>query len=377
MTHTKDSAREQVLYMAMELSKRWWKLGFGVNARRCSKVSVQAGALGDLLAQISKAKRRFALADSARVLSCYEAGRDGFWIHRALASHQIENVVVDPASIEVNRRRRRAKTDRLDVERLLKGLVTYHEHDRDTWAVVRVPSAAAEDERRVHRELDRLTKERTGHRARIQALLATVGVERKPTKDFVQWLEHAQAWDGRALPSALRSELGCEYVRLQLVEQQMDALRAEMEQRIEQPQTKADEQAKRLQELVAIGPLGSWILAKELLAWRAFSNRKQVGAIVGLTPTPFDSGDSEREQGISKAGNWRVRKLMTQLAWTWLRHQPDSRISRWYADKFAAGASRARRVGIIAVARRLLVALWRWADQGVVPDGARLRPPAK
>lgn len=157
----------------------------------------------------------------------------------------------------------------------------------------------------------------------------------------------------------------------------MDALRAEMEQRIEQPQTKADEQAKRLQELVAIGPLGSWILAKELLAWRAFSNRKQVGAIVGLTPTPFDSGDSEREQGISKAGNWRVRKLMTQLAWTWLRHQPDSRISRWYADKFAAGASRARRVGIIAVARRLLVALWRWADQGVVPDGARLRPPAK
>ena len=311
------------------------------------------------------------------MLSCYEAGRDGFWIHRALASHQIENVVVDPASIEVNRRRRRAKTDRLDVERLLKGLVTYHEHDRDTWAVVRVPSAAAEDERRVHRELDRLTKERTGHRARIQALLATVGVERKPTKDFVQWLEHAQAWDGRALPSALRAELGREYVRLQLVEQQMDALRAEMEQRIEQPQTKADEQAKRLQELVAIGPLGSWILAKELLAWRAFSNRKQVGAIVGLTPTPFDSGDSEREQGISKAGNWRVRKLMTQLAWTWLRHQPDSRISRWYADKFAAGASRARRVGIIAVARRLLVALWRWADQGVVPDGARLRPPAK
>ena len=372
-TRRDDSANEQVLYMAMELSKRTWKLGFGVGGRKSRKIDVEAGNLVQLLEAIAKSKEKLGLDGDTTVRSCYEAGRDGFWIQRALTSLGIDNIVVDAASIEVNRRNRRAKSDRLDVERLLNKLVTYHEHDVDVWRVVRVPSVLDEDDRRPHRERGRLTKERTQHRTRIQALLATMGIERKSTKDFVAWLDRVRLWDDSPLPANLKAELKREYARLQLAEEQLKELKQLIESRVKTPQTESDKMAAQLSELVGVGPLGAWILVKELFAWREFHNRREVGAIVGLTPTPYNSGNSNREQGISKAGNPRVRTLMTQLAWIWLRYQPDSQLSRWFEKKFGLGANRSRRVGIIAVARKLLIALWRWVAQGVLPEGARTR----
>jgi len=372
-TRDKDSATNQVLYMAMELSQRTWKLGFSVGNRKCREVNVPAGNAAELSEAIRKARAKLALASDAPVRSCYEAGRDGLWIHRLLDKLRVDNVIVDPASIEVNRRKRRAKTDRLDVRKLLKRLVAYHEHDPQAWSVVRVPSVEHEDDRRIHRELERLTKERTGHRTRIQALLATVGVERRPTKKFGEWLEVATQWDGTPLPPQLAGELRREHARLELVEAQMAELRRTIEERIKAADNDSDAKSARLTKLVAIGPLGGWVLVKELFAWRAFRNRREVGAVAGLTPTPYDSGGGDREQGISKAGNRRVRVLMTQLAWSWLRYQPDSQLSQWFKEKWGGGSKRSRRVGIIALARRLLIALWRWVDQGVTPEGARTR----
>jgi transposase len=372
-TRNEDSTETSMLYMAMELSKRTWKLGFGVGNRKCRKINVAAGNVAELCEAIRITIAKLKLPHDTKVRSCYEAGRDGFWIHHMLLKMGVDNIIVDPASIEVNRRRRRAKTDRLDVERMLKGLVTYHEHDPDTWSVVRVPSVQDEDDRRTHRERGRLIKERTAHRTRIQALLATMGIERKPTKDFATWLDTAQLYNGSSLPMHLKDELKREYRRLELVEEQLKKLKKLIEDRIKVPQTKSDEKAALLASLVAVGPLGAWIVVKELFAWRAFRNRRQVGSIVGLTPTPYDSGDSDREQGISKAGNARVRTLMTQLAWIWLRYQPDSQLSKWFQHKFGSGASRSRRVGIIALARKLLIAFWRWVDQGVLPEGAQIR----
>ncbi len=374
VTRREDRGNEQVLYMAMELSKRTWKLGFGVGDRKCREVNVLSGDLTAMSDAIEKAKRRFGLEGEVRIRTCYEAGRDGFWIHRALTAQGIENVIVDPGSIEVSQRKRRAKNDGLDVKKLLKNLALYHESDRDVWSVVRMPSVEEEDERRVHRELERLTKERTGHRNRIQALLFGVGIRLKPTKQFLAELEALRLWDGNSVPRQLAAELRREYARLQQVETHIDELRKLFVERIQQPRNSGDEKAAQLTTLVSIGAQSGWVLSKELFAWRQFRNRREVASCVGLTPTPFDSGDSEREQGISKAGNRRVRTLLTQLAWSWLRYQPDSKLTRWFDERFGRSTKRSRRVGIIALARKLLIALWHYVAHGVIPDGARTRP---
>lgn len=373
VTRKEDSGSRQVLYMAMELSKRTWKLGFGVGNRKCREVNVPAGDLDRLSEEIERAKRRFGLDPECTVRSCYEAGRDGFWIHRALCARGNENVIIDPGSIEVNQRKRRAKNDGLDVKKLLKDLARYHESDADVWSVVRVPSVEVEDERRVHRELERLTSERTAHRNRIQALLVSVGIQHRPSKAFADDLDQMRLWDGSPLPPQLTAELRREYERLKLVEDQMRELRSLMKARLEAPQSVGDNQAAQLATLVGIGAQGGWVLAKELFAWRQFRNRREVGSCVGVTPTPFDSGESDREQGISKAGNRRVRTLLTQLAWIWLRYQPNSQLSRWFQERFGRGTKRSRRVGIIALSRKLLIALWHYVEHGVVPDGARTR----
>jgi transposase len=221
--------------------------------------------------------------------------------------------------------------------------------------------------------LGRLTKERTGHRNRIQSLLVTVGVRMKVTQRFGDELETIKQWNGQQLPTQLAAEIKREYSRLKLVEEQMREIREQIKVRIKEPQNKSDEKAADLTMLVAIGRQGAWVLSKELFGWRSFQNRGEVGSLVGLTPMPYDSGESEREQGISKAGNRRVRTLLTQLAWGWLRFQPQSRLAIWYQERFGRGNKRSRRVGIIALARRLLIALWHYVEHGVVPEGARMR----
>ena len=357
------------LYMAFELGEKNWKLALSDGARSPSHYTVTAGDTAAVLECIAKAKARCELAQEASVHSCYEAGRDGFWLHRWLIAQGIDNIVVDSASIEVNRRARRAKTDRLDGDKLLAMLIRYHAGERRVWSVVRVPTPEQEDARRAHRELGRLGRERTAHINRIRALLVLQNLRVK----YVGGRLWQRWWSGHAgqLLPGVRAEIERESARLSLVQEQIHTMEAEQRQAVA---ADAEPQVVRLAQLRAIGIGSGWVLVKELFGWRRFHNRREVAGCLGLTPSPYASGESETEQGISKAGNRRVRTLMVELAWSWLRYQPESELSKWFTRRFAGGGKRLRRIGIVALARRLAIALWRYLEDGVIPDGAKLKP---
>ena len=369
------STRQGVLHLAFELSNTKWKLGFsdGIKMRY---VTVDARNVEGVQEEISKAKRRFGLGDDVGIVSCYEAGRDGFWLHRYLLSFGIENLVVDSSSIEVNRRKRRVKTDRIDVRKLLRMLMRYCGGERRLWSVVNVPGVEEEDGRQLNREREVLKKERTMHRNRIRAFLMQHGLEagNPSSKGFLEHVDSLRTWDGRELPADLKARVVREYERLKLVEGQLKVLEKEREERVESAKTLSLRKVAQLRTLYGIGPISSWDFVMELFGWRNFRNRREVGACAGLTPTPYDSGKSRREQGISKAGRGRIRALSIQLAWAWLRFQPKSKLTLWFTERFASGGSRMRRIGIVAVARKLLIDLWRYLEHGVIPEGARLRP---
>src|SRR5262245_15984779 len=362
------------LHLALELSWSRWKLAFTIGHGQPPRLrTVAARDLPALLREIVRAKTRFGLPDDAPVVCCYEAGRDGFWLHRWLTAQGIDNAIVDSSSIEVNRRRRRAKSDRLDAAKLVTMLLRFHAGERKVWSVVRVPEVAEEARRQLHRELIAVQDERTEHVNRIKALLARQGIALvSVTSAFLEDLAALRCWDGSTLPDDLQQRLRREFARWQLADQQIKELEIERKRRIRSDDTPQVEAVRRLLELSGIGASGAWLLVQELFGWRHFSNRRQVGAIVGLTPTPLQSGDSRREQGISKAGNVPVRRMMVELAWGWLRWQPQSALSGWYERRFAHHGARARKVGIVALARKLLVALWRYLDQGEIPAGAWL-----
>ena len=361
------------LYMAIELSSRTWRLAFSTDGQRIRERSVSAGARELLLAEIRSAKKRFGLAEQSRVISCYEAGRDGFWIHRYLSCSGVENVVVDAASMRVDRRARRLKTDRVDARRLLVDLMRYSRGELGVWKVVRVPSQEEEDARRAHRELERLKKERTQHRVRIVSLLATQGRRPSKLKAFLANLDAATIWDGSPLPPELKAEIKRGAERLCWTEAQIRTIQRQQRQRLKQADSPALHLVKLLAKLRGVGVDSAWMLVMEFFGWREFSNRRQVGGAAGLGGTPYSSGSSDREQGISKAGNARVRVRMIELAWLWIRLQPHSHLTQWYLRRFAGGSSRMRRIGIVAVARRLLIALWHFVEHGVVPPGAMLK----
>lgn len=370
---TQDSADEKSLDVSLELSKKSWKLAFSDGgSRRPRVVTVPARDWDRFEAEVAKAKARFGLAGDAPVRSCYEAGRDGFWIHRALVHRGIENIVVDPASIEVNRRRRRAKTDRLDAVKLVMQLIRHHRGER-VWSVLRVPCVPDEDARHLHRDLDVLKEERRNHRMRIQSLLFTHGIDQKAGQRFLDVLPRLRQWDGNPLPASLQARLVREHQRLVNVEDQIRELEKERKTLLETSKAKPVEKAKLMAQLCGIGTTSSWVFVMEFFAWRQFRNRREVAGAAGLSPTPYQSGDSPREQGISKAGNPRVRTMMVEIAWSWLRYQPESKLSKWFCQRFGKGSARQRRVGIVALARRLLIDLWRLIEFGVVPDGARFK----
>jgi len=362
---------EAVLYTAFELSNTKWKLAFS-DRNKTRQVTIAAGSLAVLKIELARAKKRFKMEDNVRVVSCYEAGRDGFWLHRYLLSGGIENLVVDSASLEVNRRKRRAKTDRIDAGKLLQMLMRYHGGEKKLWAVVRVPSIKDEDARNLNRELGSLKKERTIHRNRIKGLLIQQGIRvNNPSKKrFLQELEPLKIWNGQPIPEELKTRVQREYERLRMVEQQILFLEKEKRERLKDPNTESLRKVHQLQLLRGIGSVSSWDFVMEFFGWRQFRNRKEVAALAGLTPTPYDSGGSLREQGISKAGNKRIRALAVEIAWAWLRFQPRSKLSRWYMERFGGGGKRMRRIGIVALARRLLIDLWRYLEYGVVPEGA-------
>jgi transposase len=362
------------LHLAFELGWSQWKLAFTIGHGQPPRLrSVAARDLPALVAEIAKAKRRFGLPEDAAVASCYEAGRDGFWLHHWLTSQGIANVIVDSASIEVNRRKRRAKSDHLDAAKLVSMLLRYHAGERKVWSVVKVPEVADEDRRQLHRELIAVQDERTEHVNRIKAFLAGQGIALATvTANFPEDLAKMRCWDGSELKEGLRQRLLREFARWQLADRHVKELELQRKERIRSDQTPHVDKVRGLLQLAGIGLSGSWLLVYELFGWRKFTSRRQLGAIVGLTPTPYQSGDQSREQGISKAGNRMLRRMLVELAWAWLRWQPQSELSRWYERRFAYHGKRARKVGIVAVARKLLIALWRHVEQGEVPAGARL-----
>ena len=366
----KDSANGTTLYMALELSNKKWKLGFS-NGEKNRQTTIAAGDWIDLHKQMDLAKQKLRLPEGCRIVSCYEAGRDGFWIHRGLEAEGIENHVVDSSSIEVNRRKRRAKTDKVDVKALLRLLQRYWHGDRAAMSAVRVPMVEEGDQRRLHRERERLLKERGGHSARIKSLLVAHGIRLEIRSDFLEQLESARGGStGYVLGADLKAEIRREYERYRMVHLQIKALEGEQQLRAEEEEAEAMKQINQLLKLKGVGWQSSWILVMEFFSWRDFHNQRQLGACAGLTPTPYASGESEREQGISKAGNRQVRSLMIELSWLWLRYQPNSTLTQWFQRRFAEGGKRMRRIGIVAMARKLLIALWRYVKEGVVPEGA-------
>jgi len=362
------------LFAALELSNKKWKLAMSGRGKK-REATVPAGNMAALLEAFDKARAHFKLDGVTPVRTCYEAGRDGFWLHRELERVGIENLVVDSSSIEVDRRQRRAKTDRLDAWRLLRQLERHADGDRRALRVVRVPSAEAEDARRPHRELQRLREERTAQANRIRGLLVLHGIRLNVGPKFVDRLSEARGGDGAPLPPHLQAELLREFVRWQLVSEQIKVLEAELAAQLE-AETPIDPGVATIQKLYrlrAIGVTGATVFTRELFGWRDFHNRREVGGASGLVNMPFASGDRSSDQGISKASNRRVRATLIQITWGWLRYQPDSELSQWFQKRFA-GSPRLRRIGIVALARRLLIALWRYVQRGIVPTGAQLKP---
>lgn len=361
------------LYMALETSERSWVVLFSAGNTKLRLVKIAKGDRAELHKQIELARAKLGVLAEAPVVSCYEAGRDGFWIHRWLLSIGVRNTVIDSASIEVKQRGKRLKTDRVDVHKLMNLLLRFYWGERDAWREVRVPSAQQEDQRRLHRERERLLKERDAIGNRIGSLLATQGVRMELSPGFEAQIEQIRCWDGAPLGPQLSAELRRMWHRRQLIGEQIRAV--EHQQREELARSQGIQAGMgQLMQLRSMGIQTPWVLCSEILGWRNIRNRRELGALAGLTPTPYSSGDSEREQGISKSGNRRVRKALVEVAWLWLRHQPASALSRWFEQRFGAtGSKRSRRIGIVALARKLLVALWRFLHDGVVPEGARFK----
>jgi transposase len=366
-------SQEKTLLFGIEVGNQSWKLCFSDGSKFRHK-SIPARDQAALLQEVKKAKEKFKLPADCPVLSCYEAGRDGFWIHRFLEKNGIENLVLDPASIEVNRRHRRTKTDKLDAEKMTRLLIRWKLfEERKAFSVVRVPSEAEEDGMRTYREREKLKKEETGHINRIKSLLILHGIQ---VEGLVKCcIEKLVDWKGEPLPPNLIRELEREQERLELVRRQLQEIERYQKQQLKRPKNKAERQGQQMTSLLGVGVQSSWVLSHEFFSWRQFENRKQVGACAGLVGTPYASGESSRDQGISKAGNRRIRAVMVELAWCWLRYQPNSELSRWFERRFGQGSKRMRRVGIVAMARKLLIALWNFVESGDLPEGAVLGNP--
>ena len=374
-----DSFPRPTLYLAFELGKNPWKLGFTIGvAQQPRERMIPAGEVERLQQEIARAKQRFGLPEEACVMSCYEAGRDGFWLHRYLVAHGIQNHVIDSASIEVNRRQRRAKTDRLDVRKLLTMLLRHSAGEKKGWSVVRVPSVEEEDRRQLHRELTTAKQDRTRIMNRIKGLLAGHGVQLVLQGDVEAQLDQTHQWDGAPLPSALRSRLKRAWQQVGFLTAHIQTLEAERRALLRHRTDPGIAQVRQLFTLRGIGINSAWLYIMEFFAWRDFQTAKQVGALAGLTPTPYQSGQSRRELGIAKAGNRHIRAMAIEIAWAWRRFQPDSALSQWYERRFGAGSARLRKLGIVALARKLLIALWRFVKTGVLPEGAVLKtaPPS-
>jgi len=365
------------IFVAIELSQKTWLVTLhSPDRERMSRHKIDGGDHGELLALIERIRARVAekLGSVPRVVSCYEAGYDGFWLHRRLEAAGITNFVFDAASIAVEQRARRAKTDRIDGELLLRTLMAHLRGEPRVVRIVRVPSVEQEDARRASRERDRLVKEQTAHTNRIKALLRLLGmaVGNPRRRDWLAWLARQRDWQGQPLPPYLLAEAKREHARLMLVREQLAALEQTQAAEASPVPAPMTERRDHLQRLKALGPAFTATLVSEVF-YKDFRNRREVASYCGLTPSPWKSGGIDREQGISKAGNPRARQKAIELAWLWLRHQPDSALSRWFLTRTVNAGKRARRIAIVALARKLIVALWRYLTSGLIPEQATMK----
>jgi transposase len=362
------------LMLAFDLGSTKWTLGFTTApAQRPRLRTMPAGDLGTLAKEIQLAKVRLGLPLDAPVHSCYEAGRDGFWLHRWLRAQAVENVVVEASSIEVNRRARRAKTDRLDTSKLLALLLRWHGGERHVWSVVHVPAPEAEAQRQVTREIATVREDRKRVRNRIQGVLATQGVRLELDATFLAHLATAQTGDGRALPTAFRLRLEREWAHLAAIDARMTALAATRDAAIETGTDRVATVARQLCTMRGVAETSAAVFSAELFGTRTFHNGRQVGAVMGLVPVPYRSDQRVRDQGISRAGRPELRRIALQLAWGWVRWQPTSALTQWFLRRFGPAGGRSKRIGIVALARKLAIALWRFVEHGVMPEGATLK----
>lgn len=380
-----------VLYIALELSSKEWKLAFADSLSRNPRIRTIKVAASfyltqrELVKEIADAKKALCLPEDCKVVSCYEAGRQGFWVHRCLNALDIQNYIVEPTSMLVTRKKRRAKTDRIDAISIVKHLMRYCGGDQSACRMIRVPDADHEDARHLSRELHELKTEKTSHTNRIKGLLETQGIAlQQVTLNFKENLEAMKTADERPLCPELKDRLRREFDRLVLVVEHIRELERIQGDRLKQASKKKesgetlnakenrDQIAYRLCHLLGIGTVTAWTLSLEIFAWRDIKNRRQLGAFVGLVPVPYDSGNSEREQGVSKSGRAELRSLMIEIAWMWLFYQPDSELSKWYRRRFDDGTKRNRKRGIVALARKLLIALSKYVKNGEPPAGSKL-----
>lgn len=370
-TKPTDTAPDSFLFGAIELSKATWLVALQTtDLGQPSLHHIKGGDTDALIARLELTckQHRKRTGRPLDIAVCYEAGYDGFWLCRVLEERGITCHVLDAASIEVNRRRRRPKTDRLDATKLVRVLMAWYRGERHVCSMVRVPSRDEEDLRRSHRERRRLVAEQIAHVNRIKGLLFAYGVRKLGCRCDRLVLDSLVTGDGRPLPTRLKAEVAREIGRFKLVRAQIAEVEAERDLG---PTPCADSEAKRLRllKLRGIGPTVAAILAREIF-YRSFDNRRQVASYIGVAPSPYASGESERCPGISKAGNTFARYIMIEVAWLWLKHQPQSGLSRWYAQRTGGHSGRMRRIMLVAMARKLAVALWRYLEVGLVPDAA-------
>jgi transposase len=361
------------LFCALELNT--WLLGIQFpHHQQPSVYPVKGGDTEALMAKLLMACNRCAKVSGKKpsILLCYEAGYDAFWLARFLKERGIECLVIDSASMQVNRRSRRAKTDRIDLGKLLTGLIAWCRGERHVWSVVRIPSIDEEDLRRSRRERSRLISERTAHVNRIKGLLFAQGIRGINVKTRYKALQVDKllTGEGQPVPPRLAREIAREIARLALLQQQIAAAE---EERDKAATSCTETEKKRLQLLAlkGIGPTGSAVMAREVY-YRQFRNRRQVAGFLGLASSPYASGQLERCQGISRAGSGPVRSTIIQIAWLWIKHQPKSAITQWFVKRTEDQSQRMKRIMIVAVARKLAVAFWRYVELGLVPQGATL-----
>jgi transposase len=366
------------IFVSLELSRSTWlitSLSPG-GGEKMSKHSMRGGDVAALLARFTqlREKAQARTGQSFPIIVIQEAGLDGFWIDRVLQQEEIESHVVDPASIATSRRRRRAKTDKIDGEALVRALLAYKRGEPRVCAMVKVPKPEEEDRRRICRERKTLTAERVGHVNRVKGLLFSQGITgyEPLRRNRRERLNELQTGDGRALPEHLKAQIRRELDRLELLLEQIKAVEAERDVLLAEEHAVKPAPAAMLLGIKGIGPEFAAILWSEGL-FRHFDNRRQVAAYAGLAPTPWQSGSVDREQGVSKSGNPRLRTTLIQLAWLWVRHQPHSALTLWFEERVKRNGGRLRKTTIVALARKLLVALWKYVTAGVVIEGAAMK----